>query len=110
MESFTIRWRAGTGISGGDVEKIFSRYHVLILKRHFRENGEYGVTVQAHQRVWAEYLLLRSGIDVTSPLHKRNLGVLPGPMPKPFSRKGKEKKQPGLTAFIVRCFHALTSR
>jgi hypothetical protein len=88
-----ITWKAGEGFSGGDGERLLKRYHVTVYNRQVSEKGsDYGITVKEKQKVWAEYLLLRSGFPLTSEIDRKNIGTLPGPMPRPFQKKGSKPR------------------
>lgn len=88
-----ITWSAGTGWRGVEVEGTLLRYGVPVYRRQYtkRKRGQtedgrpiyrdYGVTVRRRQRRWAEYVLLRAGAPITSPLLPENLHVEPGDMP-----------------------------
>ena len=65
-----IYWPAGTGNTGGAVEAMLRRYAVPVLDRQYahKPGDDYGICVPASQAGWAEYLMLRSGVVLSSPL------------------------------------------
>jgi hypothetical protein len=80
MHRFT--W-SGTGWSGYDVEELLARYGIPMWGREvsFQAGDDFGGLVKARQAVWAEYLLARAGVPLTSPyLSRRNqvLGIIHG--------------------------------
>ena len=80
--STSFTWRAAEGWHGVDVEELLSQYGVYNFCRSYRKNEMYGILVRKSQVRWAEYVLLRAGAPLTSPLRDpSNRNVKPGPMP-----------------------------
>lgn len=65
-----LTWESGQGWSGGGVEELFRRYGIVTTGRQLaRQPGDhYGIRVPASQAVWAEYILVRAGVALSSPL------------------------------------------
>lgn len=65
-----IYWPAGTGNTGGAVEAMLRRYAVPVLDRQYayKIGDDYGICVPASQAQWAEYLMLRAGVVLSSQL------------------------------------------
>jgi len=73
------------GMSGADVESMLVKYGVRVYGRQYaeEEGDEYGVTVRSEQAKWAEFLMKRRGLSLTSPLiDESNANVQRGAMPK----------------------------
>lgn len=99
--------------SGSDVErmlrsygiKVYARQHIdKQMEKHLKdrmvEPGRHnGVTVRTEQAEWAEYLMLRYGVAVTSPLVKdSHARVQSGQMPKAWQVPAKPV---GVTGALV---------
>ncbi|MBI5302466.1 MAG: hypothetical protein HY868_10035 [Chloroflexi bacterium] len=63
----TIRVARGSHWSGMDIERLLARHGVKVWDRGIAGDDLY-FCVKRRQVVWAEYLLLRAGVPVTSPL------------------------------------------
>jgi hypothetical protein len=66
MPTHTFRW-AHTNAAGMDAEHLLRRYGIPVSNRYVGET-ETGLNVPARQAQWAEYILLRAGYPITSPL------------------------------------------
>lgn len=65
MHSFTFRPNT---LKARDVERILAERGIQIFERVKVGGGELGFSVRREQAEWAEYLLCRSGVALTSPL------------------------------------------
>ena len=63
---WTIQVSRHCGWSGAQIEKLLGRYGVRVWGRGFNGDEIY-FRVKERQARWAEYLLMRRGIPVTSP-------------------------------------------
>ena len=71
--SVWIYWPAGTPNTGGAVEAMLRRYAIPVIDRQYAKRigdtfTDYGICVPASQAAWAEYLMLRSGVVLSSQL------------------------------------------
>ena len=86
-----IRVARGSSWTGGKVARHLKRYGIKVWNRGVT-GSDYFFCVKRRQVVWAEYLLLRAGVPVTSKLvDQRNLewteGYEPGSEPRPQQRE-----------------------
>jgi len=84
-----------TGFTGIEVEKLLRQYGIRVWGRMIasEQEQELAFHVKQRQAVWAEYLLCRAGVPLTSPLlDQRNARYrarhAPGAMPTPWQEKG----------------------
>ena len=80
-----------TTISGLSVERLLRQYGVRMWGRDTRHNDEFAFLVKKSQAEWAEYLLLRAGVVLKTPLiNPDNLTSYPqhDSMPTPWSDEG----------------------
>lgn len=69
MHTFTFRPGGHAGaLKSRDVERILSERGIQIFSRTKIGAGELGFSVRSDQAEWAEYLLCRAGVNLTSPL------------------------------------------
>lgn len=63
-----ITWASGGGFYGARVEGILRKYGVRVYARQyaFSKDEDLGVTVRQQQAVFADWLLRRAGVPVTS--------------------------------------------
>ena len=54
--------------SGYDIEQLMQQYGIRIWGREMDSDTEFAFLVKETQAVWAEYLLCRAGVPLTSPL------------------------------------------
>lgn len=86
-------FRADAGFSGLQVEMILRQYGIRVWGREMSDSHERALLVKETQAIWAEYILCRAGVPLTTPLldarnaHYRNLHE-DGAMPKPWSVHG----------------------
>lgn len=91
-----------TGFTGVDVERLLRQYGIRIWGRAISTEEELAFFVKVKQAIWAEYLLCRAGVPLTSQLldprnaHYRQSHAL-GSMPTPWSERGI-----GLHSFVDR--------
>ena len=91
-----IRW---TGHVGADVEQLLRTYGIRVYGRRVNTKvkpWEYRCKVTKAQRRWAEYVMMKSGYNITSPVLKV---YPPGPIK---SNWGVDTKPIGLSGMIVR--------
>ena len=79
--------------SAFEVEKLLRRYGIHIWGRRLESDTERSFLVKRRQAVWAEYLLCRAGVPLTSPLlDSRNEQYrrrhAPRSMPIPWTSEG----------------------
>ncbi|MEM7533965.1 MAG: hypothetical protein AAF639_17410 [Chloroflexota bacterium] len=95
MHRFTIS-REGD-FNGYDIEQLMQKYGIRIWGREMDGDTELAFLVKETQAVWAEYLMCRSGIPLTSPLleprhthlHQQHLTDAENrTMPTPWDEKG----------------------
>lgn len=94
-----LTWLAGTAWRGAEVERILRRYGVRVYARQYTtpdNKRDYGVTVRAKQADWADYLLRKAGVPVSSP--ERNVVAVTGAMPQ---AKGTPAKPVGFGGLVV---------
>jgi len=78
-----IAIKRGGDFSGHDAEMELRRFHIPIWGRNFDEANLY-FYVKAEQAAWAEYVLHRAGVEVTSaPIDPRNTVWAEGKGPVP---------------------------
>ena len=99
-----LTWERGQGFSGADVEQLLRRYGVRVYARkHATKAGDdFGVTVTTGQARWAENILRRAGVPLTSPLvdeSNRNVQAGRG-MPREW-RKDKPQKAVGFAGRLL---------
>lgn len=99
-----LTWERGHGFSGADVERLLRRYGVRVYARQYatKDGDDYGVTVTTGQGRWAENILRRAGVPLTSPLideSNRNVQAGRG-MPREW-RKDKPQKPVGLAGRLL---------
>ena len=99
-----LTWERGQGFSGADVERLLRKYGVRVYARQYAESAgdEFGVTVTKGQARWAEHILRRAGVPLTSPLideSNRNVQAGRG-MPREW-RKGEPQKPVGLAGRLL---------
>lgn len=66
MPTHTFRW-THTNAAGMDAEHLLRRYGIPVSHRYVGEM-ETGFNVPMRQAQWAEYILLRAGYPITTPL------------------------------------------
>lgn len=79
--------------TGLQVEHLLQQYGIRVWQREFDNPDELGLHVKQKQAIWAEYLLCRAGVSLTSQLlDPRNDTYRPnhpeGSMPEPWTAKG----------------------
>jgi len=79
--------------TGADVEMLLRQYGIRIWGREAIGEDELGLLVKQRQAVWAEYILCRAGVPLTSPLlDPRNEHYqerhAPNSMPTPWDERG----------------------
>jgi hypothetical protein len=84
--------RAGD-FTGADVEMTLRRYGIRVWEREVSDPDEIALSVKQRQAVWAEYILCRAGVLLTSELlDKRNSYYRdlhhPNSMPRPWNEQG----------------------
>lgn len=82
-----------TGFTGVEIEMLLRQYGIHIWGRKIIDQDELAFLVKQKQAVWAEYLLCRAGVPLTSKLlDPRNEQYrqrhAPGSMPTPWSEGG----------------------
>lgn len=94
----TFTWHRDGDYTGGDVEMLLRGYGIACYARRYALGGaDYGVAVPRKQAVWAEYILCRVGVTLTSkPLNRRHTA---GKMPVRWSRR--KRRVVGLSGWIV---------
>ena len=83
------------GLSGWEIEKMLAEYGVSIWGRWFDSDNLY-FNVKQEQANWAEYLLRRRGVAVTTALYNPLNDLYPdrhppGSMPTPWKEKNRKK-------------------
>jgi hypothetical protein len=83
----------GSGFYGYRVELLLRQYGIRVWGREMTDREEMAVLVKRRQAVWAEYVLCRAGVPLTSALiDPRNARYveryLPGTMPQPWQPNG----------------------
>ena len=75
-----ITWTPTSTQMGASIEKTLRRYGVKVYARQYakKPGDDLGITVRRAQRKWAEYVLLKAGVCVTSPVLPSNRGIQPG--------------------------------
>lgn len=101
-----------TAISGERAEGLLLRYHVPVYGRTVgysevwkkgEEHDLVGFHVSVSQAKWAEYLLLRAGMGVVSPLfYQGNAKVRPGSLPPPWTEGARPKTVSSWAVVILR--------
>ena len=89
MHRFTFH--PASGFSGAEVEKLLGQYYIPIWGREMDDPEERAFLVKRAQANWAEYLLCRAGVPLTSPLlNPRNarFGERHDTMPTPWQSSG----------------------
>lgn len=90
MHRFT--WKIAPGYSGKDVEMRLRQYGIRVWGREMDDGPDRGLLVRQSQAVWAEYVLCRAGVPLTSPLlNSRHTNIHVehgGTMPSPWTSKG----------------------
>ena len=91
MHKFT--YSRAMDYAGYEVESILRRYGIRIWGRGFTDSDEIEILVKRSQARWAEYLLCRAGIPLTSPLLDPSNASLQnhhpeGAMPTPWDERG----------------------
>ncbi len=81
------------GFTGAQVEMLLRRYGIRIWGRELEDPTELAFLVKQKQAIWAEYLLCRAGVPLTSALlDPRNEQYrqrhAAGSMPPPWSKQG----------------------
>lgn len=79
--------------TGAEVEMLLRQYGVRIWAREITDPNEIAFCVKQRQAVWAEYILCRAGVPLTTELlDPRNEQYrqrhIPGSMPTPWSEHG----------------------
>lgn len=94
----TFTWHKDGDYTGGDVEMLLRGYGIACYARQYALGGmDYGVTVPKKQAVWAEYILCRAGVALTSkPLRSRHTT---GAMPTRWSKR--KRRTVGLSGWLV---------
>ena len=94
-------WERGQGISGWDAECILKRYGVPVIGREYAARSPtVGVRVPGSQAVFAEYLLCRTGLALSTPLLNPAHGKMkPTALPPAW---GKPAKTRGAMGWFVR--------
>jgi hypothetical protein len=72
---------------------LLRQYGVRVWGREVIDDEELALLVKQRQAVWAEYLLCRAGVPLTSPLldprnEQYRLRHVPGTMPTPWTEHG----------------------
>lgn len=91
MHRFT--YSNATGFRGVDVEMLLRQYGIRVWGREVISDEELALLVKQRQAVWAEYILCRAGVPLTSALlDPRNEQYrrrhAPGTMPPPWTERG----------------------
>jgi hypothetical protein len=91
MQRFTFL-RAGD-FTGAEVEQLLRRYGIRVWGRELDHPEELALLVKRKQAIWAEYILCRAGVPLTSPLlDPRNAHYqprhAPNTMPTPWDERG----------------------
>lgn len=63
-----FRFSRGAGFTGLKVERLMRQYGIRIFGRLTTDPQIVGFKVKQSQAVWAEYLLLRAGVPLVTPL------------------------------------------
>ena len=98
-----LTWERGHGFSGAAVERMLRRYGVRVYARQYatKDGDDFGVMVTKGQARWAENILRRAGVPLTSPLaDESNRPVMPGRMPREW-RKDEPQKPVGLAGRLL---------
>lgn len=82
-----------SGFTGMEVEMLLRRYGIRLWGRAIVQDNELSFLVKRRQAVWAEYLLCRAGVPLTSQLlDPRNADYqqrhTPNTMPNPWNQRG----------------------
>lgn len=96
-----LTWESGQGVTGWRAECVLRRYGVPTLgRRGVHAPGEhFGLKVPDSQARFAEYLLCRLGVALSSSLlNPRHANVTPGPMPPEW---GKHARPVGLMGWFM---------
>jgi len=91
MHRFT--YSSATGFRGVDVEMLLRQYGVRVWGREVIGDEELALLVKQRQAIWAEYILCRAGVPLTSSLldprnEQYRLRHVPGAMPTPWTERG----------------------
>lgn len=87
MHRFTVSTQGD--FTGMEVELMLRQYGVRIWGREFDQADEFAFLVKRGQAVWAEYILCRAGVPLTSPLlDARNAAYRRETMPQPWTKQG----------------------
>lgn len=91
MHRFTFDHRNGNG--GIATERMLRKYGIRVWGRELWKKDERAFLVKKSQAAWAEYLMLRAGVQITSPLvnpkgAKAANGHGPGTMPRRWTKNG----------------------
>ena len=83
-----ITWQNDGGSWSGDaVETLLVERGVYVYARQYskKEGNDYGITVRTKQAKWAEHIMRKAGIPLTSGnIDKSNAAVQPGKVPTPW--------------------------
>lgn len=90
---YRFTFSTATGFTGVEIEMLLRQYGIRIWGREIIEQKELAFLVKERQAVWAEYILCRAGVPLTSKLlDPRNEQYrqqhAPGSMPTPWSERG----------------------
>lgn len=99
-----LTWTRGQGFSGADVERLLRRYGVRVFARQYatKAGDDFGVTVTRGQARWAEFVLRRAGVPLTSPLlDESNRNVRAGRGMMRAWREDKPQKPVGLAGRLL---------
>jgi hypothetical protein len=87
MHRFTVSTQGD--FTGMEVELMLRQYGMRIWGREFDQADEFAFLVKRSQAVWAEYILCRAGVPLTSPLlDARNAAYRRETMPQPWTKQG----------------------
>lgn len=89
MHRFTFH--APGDFSGSEVEMLMRQYGIRIWGREMDDDEERAFLVKRSQAIWAEYLLCRVGVPLTSPLldpRNAQYAVQHDDMPDPWQERG----------------------
>ena len=96
-----LTWPSGQGTTGFDGECMLRRVGIPVLDRQLAKKvgDNYGMAVPASQAEWAEYILCRAGVALSSPLLNPNHGTMEtAPQPPSW---GAPSKPAGINGWFV---------
>lgn len=88
-----FRFSRGGGFTGIQAERLMRQYGIRVFGRLTNNPEQVGFKVKQSQAIWAEYLLLRAGVPLVTPLlDPRNRDYqrrhTAGEMPTPWQEEG----------------------